>query len=360
MQNGLVNIINRLPRERFRHAIISLTESTDFINRVEPKVVVRDLHKQAGKDLGLYQRTFRVLRELQPDIIHTRNLAALEMQIPAWLAGVKRRVHSLHGWDVGDLHGASKKNQWLNRLVAPLVHSYVPLSAELASYLRCQVGVAENKIESICNGVDTDHFSPTMTRQRVTQGQLQFDEQSLVIGTVGRLEQVKDQQTLAHSFVHLINQRPELRQRVRLLIVGEGSQRGAIEAILHDGGCLDISWLPGEQHNIAEWLNAMDLFVLPSRAEGISNTILEAMACGLPVLATAVGGNQELVIDGQTGSLVPAMDMAAMAAAMATYIDEPQRLQNHAQAARQLAEASFSLTGMVAKYEQLYESLLAS
>jgi len=104
----------------------------------------------------------------------------------------------------------------------------------------------------------------------------------------------------------------------------------------------------------------MDVFVLPSRAEGISNTILEAMACGLPVIATRVGGNVELVIEGETGLLVPAGDSAALADALARYVEDGRMLRQHGQAARKRAEAEFSIDGMVARYAQLYESLLSA
>ena len=361
MQNGLVNIINRLPRDKYQHAIIALTHSSDFSARLEPQVSIRELHKQPGKDLGLYVRMFRTLKALKPDLVHTRNLATLEMQLPALLNGVRSRVHSLHGWDVGDLDGSNKNNQRLNRFFQPLVQSYVPLSQDLAGYLRGLIGVPASKITSICNGVDTDRFSPQQTRAAVLQNEAcppSFDQHSLIVGTVGRLEQVKDQVTLARSFAILLQQRPELRQRLRLLIVGEGSQREAVTDILRAGDCLELSWLAGEQHNVVDWLNMMDLFVLPSQAEGISNTILEALACGLPVIATAVGGNTELVIDGQVGALVPAVNPDAMAAAIADYIEQPDLLAQQSQAARQLALERFSLAAMVAQYDRLYSSLL--
>ena len=143
-----------------------------------------------------------------------------------------------------------------------------------------------------------------------------------MFGTVGRLQTVKDQPTLARAFVELVRAHPVAREVARLAIVGDGPLKEECGRILKDGGVLELAWLPGQRGDISKCLQAIDVFVLPSIAEGISNTILEAMATGLPVIATAVGGNPELVVDGKTGTLVPSGDPAAMAAAMRRYLDD--------------------------------------
>ncbi|MBL8249211.1 MAG: glycosyltransferase, partial [Candidatus Competibacter sp.] len=117
-------------------------------------------------------------------------------------------------------------------------------------------------------------------------------------------------------------------------------------------------WLAGSRDEVPELLRSLDLFVLPSRAEGISNTILEAMACGLPVVATDVGGNAELVAKGETGQLVPANDPAALAAAIRGYVDDPDRMRAHGAAGRRRVEARFSLEAMVAAYRAVYDAAL--
>ena len=99
LENGVVNLVNRIPEHRYRHVIISLTDSTDFKQRINrDDVEIYCLHKQPGHDIGLYWRLWKLLRRIKPDITHTRNLAALEMVVITLLAGVKRRVHSEHGW----------------------------------------------------------------------------------------------------------------------------------------------------------------------------------------------------------------------------------------------------------------------
>jgi glycosyltransferase involved in cell wall biosynthesis len=151
---------------------------------------------------------------------------------------------------------------------------------------------------------------------------------------------------------------PAARRRLRLVIVGDGALRAEIESLLAGAGIRDLAWLAGARDDVPELLRSLDLFVLPSRAEGISNTILEAMACGLPVVATAVGGNAELVVDGETGRLVPAGDPAALAAAIRAYLDDPGLLDAHGAAGRRRVEERFDLDAMVAAYLAVYDAVL--
>jgi glycosyltransferase involved in cell wall biosynthesis len=146
---------------------------------------------------------------------------------------------------------------------------------------------------------------------------------------------------------------------LRLVIVGDGSQRPLVEGILREHKVQDLAWLPGERSDIPDVMRGLDVFALPSLSEGISNTVLEAMSCGLPVIATAVGGNVELVCEGVTGHLVPRADPSAMAAAMLRLLDDPLGARNMGDGGRALAVARFSLSAMASAYESLYESLLS-
>ena len=163
MENGLVNLINHMPSDRYRHAIICLTDATRFEDRIERNdVEVFSLHKRAGHDWGLYVRLWRLFRRLKPDVVHTRNLAALEAVLPAAWAGVPVRIHGEHGRDVEDIDGTKRKYQWLRRVLAPLVHRFIALSQDLESYLLNTVGVPNesSKVVRIINGVDVEKFRP--------------------------------------------------------------------------------------------------------------------------------------------------------------------------------------------------------
>ena len=137
----------------------------------------------------------------------------------------------------------------------------------------------------------------------------------MIVGTVGRVEAIKDQLTLVRAFLHLINIDADARARLRLTVIGDGALREEARQLISAAGAESLAWLPGERNDIPELMRGMDLFVLPSLREGISNTILEAMASGIPVVATRIGGNPELVVEGETGMLVPPSDPIAMASA---------------------------------------------
>ena len=359
LENGLVNVINRLPVDSYRHVIISLNACTEFRNRItNPNVEVHVLQKRPGKDLRLYGRLWRLFRQLQPDIVHTRNLATLEAQLPALIAGVPYRVHGEHGRDMHDLDGTSKKYQLLRRLFRPMIHRYIALSLDLKRYLQEQIGVPEDRISHICNGVDTEKFTPASARARAALPGDFSGSDKIVIGTVGRMEAVKDQLALAHAFVRLVKEHPGGRESLRLIMVGDGALREPARLILETAGLAQIAWLPGEREDVPDMLRAMDVFVLPSLAEGISNTILEAMASGLPIVATDVGGNNELVVQDKTGLLVPRGEPDLLAAAIRVYVDHPDLRRQHGSSARKRCEDEFSIDTMVQRYQGVYDELL--
>jgi glycosyltransferase involved in cell wall biosynthesis len=175
---------------------------------------------------------------------------------------------------------------------------------------------------------------------------------------VGRLQAVKNQVLLARAFVRLVQIAPDLRERVRLIIIGEGPERAEIAAIFNAANLSEQVWVPGGRDDVAAVLRMLDVFVLPSLAEGISNTLLEAMGSGLPVIATRVGGNPELVEEGTTGTLVASDDVEGLAQAMLDYARDPALSKMRGRAGRARAERVFSLDAMVAQYVSLYDGLL--
>jgi sugar transferase (PEP-CTERM/EpsH1 system associated) len=359
LENGLVNLINHIPKERYRHAIVCLADSTNFRERIQQKdIPVIQLHKRDGKDFGLHIRLLKCVRELQPDIVHTRNLASLEYLIPAALAGVPVRIHGEHGRDIYDLNGSNIKYNLMRKVIKPLIHHHIAVSADLSDWLIRTVGVNPNKLTQIYNGVDLQRFSPRIGPRPslVTEGFA--PPGTLVVGTVGRLEKVKDQLTLVRSFVHLLNIEPSARGNLRLVIVGDGLLREKARQLLEAADVAHLAWIPGERHDIPDVMRGLDLFVLPSLREGISNTILEAMATGLPVIATRVGGNPELVVAGETGLLVPPEKPISMAEAIRSYVINPKQLADHGHAARKRAETYFSIEKMVKGYLVVYDSML--
>lgn len=361
LENGVVNLINRLPAHAWRHAVVSLTDiDPAFAARISrSNVRCIALHKGPGHAVRLYPRLVALLRQLRPAIVHTRNLAALEAALPAWIARVPARIHGEHGRDVGDLDGSSVRYQRLRRLFRPFVTRYIAVSPDLADYLRERVGVPGARIEQIYNGVDTARFCPPPTGARPLIEDCPFQGTDCwLVGTVGRMEEVKDQTNLARAFVAAVDADPVARARLRLVLVGEGRLKGEVESILAAGGVRNLAWFAGERADVVPLLQGLDCFVLPSLAEGVSNTVLEAMACGRPIVATRVGANADLVEENVTGRIVPAGDSAALARAIGAYFAAPGLARQHGQAARRRVERRFSLERMVDDYDRVYTGLL--
>ena len=361
LENGIVNLINHMPTNRYRHAIVALCKIGELKNRIRRNdVTYVSLEKPPGHALWLYPKLYRLLRQLRPAVVHSRNLAALECAVPAWAADVPVRIHGEHGRDVGDLDGRNVKYQRLRRLYRPFVHHYIALSRDLADYLTGPVGLPATRVTRVCNGVDTQLFHPAVTAPMPIPGCPFQPDRHWLIGTVGRMQYVKDQLTLARAFIELLRQRPDAADKARLVMIGDGPLRAECAQLLDAAGAAQLAWLPGERNDVPQVMRGLHCFVLPSLAEGISNTILEAMACGLPVLATDVGGNAELVEAGSTGEIVPAATPAALADVLLRWLEAPELARRLGQAGRMRVEQQFSIDAMVQAYQNLYDRLLGN
>ncbi len=343
LETLLVDCINRMPG--YRHAVVCLAGYTAFAEKItRPGVALYSLDKAPGLGLGAHARLFKLLRRLRPTILHTYNLSGIEYNFTGWLAGVPVRVHAEHGRDAGDPQGLNRKHNLLRRLLSPFVDRYVPVSGELHTWLRETVGIADAKNAWISNGVDTEHFHPG-----------QPDPDSFVIGTVGRAQDVKNQALLIDAFIDLRARLPQ--RKMRLAIVGDGPLRTALQQKAQAAGLGDAVWLPGARTDIADLMRTFSVFALSSLAEGTPVTLLEAMACGLPVVSTAVGGIPDLVQENVTGLLVANGDSAALAGALAVYANDLALARHHGAAGRARIEHHYSVGAMVQAYTNLYDTL---
>lgn len=359
LETLLVDCINHMPPERYRHAIVCLTDYTAFADKItRPGVELFALHKQPGLGLGIHVKLFKLLRRLRPSILHTYNFACAEYAVPAWAAGVPVRIHAEHGRDASDPQGLNRKHNFLRRALAPWIDRYVPVSHDLARWLQHVVDIPAAKLELIMNGVDTERYAPNLPAAATPWAAAM--EKPFVIGTVGRLQDVKDQATLIAAFALLCARRPDARTGLRLAIVGDGPLRARLAQQAQDAGVADLVWFPGARNDIPELMRSFDVFALSSIAEGTPVTLLEAMACGRPVVATRVGGIPEVVQDGVNGALVPASNPQALADALAAYVDDPARVAAHGAAARSNIERHYSVAAMVGAYTALYGQLCNS
>jgi sugar transferase (PEP-CTERM/EpsH1 system associated) len=358
LENGVVNLVNRMPPDAFRHGIVCLAGFTEFRHRIQrDDVSVCTLDKQPGKDFGAYWRFWRLLRHMRPDIVHTRNIGTVDLQWLAWLAGVKGRVHGEHGWGIDDVHGLGRRSLLIRRVCRHVIGRYVAVSRDIARWLQQAVGAAPARITQIYNGVDTDRFTGEGIAPPDVPWRNDLRRDLIVFGTVGRLDPIKNQRALLDAFGATVAATPDGPSRLRLVIVGDGPSRKELQLHARDLKLEGLIWFAGARDDIPDLLCAMDVFVLPSLNEGISNTLLEAMASARAVIAANVGGNSELIRTDQCGILYDPRDPNALATAMQQLAATASRRVVYGRAARSRAIERFGLRTMVERYTALYEQL---
>jgi len=354
LQNGLVNLVNRMPANRYRHAIVCLGGfQRDFARRIRRNdVELVSLDKRPGKDVAVYRRMWQTLRRLRPDIVHTRNLGTVDMQWVAFAAGVRRRVHGEHGWEAADPRGRDPRSLRIRRACRPVIQRYVPMSRDLARWLESDVGVRPAIIRQAYSGVDTERFRPRRDGESASS-----DDARVRFGAVGRLDPVKNLHSLLDAFRLAREGRPDLVARLSLVIVGDGPARASLESSSRELGLAHCVEFTGTREEIPELMRSIHVFVLPSLNEGISNTLLEAMASGVPVIAARVGGNPEIVTEGVTGALYDPDSPGALVAQLVRYAEDASLRRAHGTAGRERVLAAFSLDAMIDRYLEIYDEL---
>lgn len=348
MEFGVIKLVNGLDRGCVASSICSTTPaSAEMKTRVPEDVPVFELQRRPGSDLGLVRDLHRLFRRERPDIVHTHAWGTLlEGLIASRLARVPMVVHGEHG--TLQLRSYQRRIQ---RLAWGRVDQVVSVSRILATRMAEATGFPVSRIRSIPNGVDLARFR-RVPRELARQA-LALPLDTIVIGTAGRLVPVKDH-------VNLIEALAVARAHglaFTAVVAGDGPLRAELQTLTAACGLTDHVRFLGHRSDIETVYPAFDVFTLSSRSEGMSNTILEAMASGLPVVATAVGGAEELIDDGRTGLLVPAHDAAALALALTRLASDPALRLQMGTAGQQRAEREFSLEGMVRNYERFYVEL---
>jgi sugar transferase (PEP-CTERM/EpsH1 system associated) len=354
LENLLVERINRMPAGAYRHAVVCLTDYTGFAQKIRrPDVALHALHKKPGLSLGTHGALYKLLRRMRPAVLHTYNLSAIEYAPVGLLAGVPVRINGAHGRDANDPTGSNRKHNLLRRLMLPFYDCCYANSADMQEWNRAVIGVPEHKSRLLANGIDTDKFAP----RDACASPLPFDHSCIVVGTVGRVQDVKDHATLLKAFLLLRERLPEQRERLRLAVVGDGPLLSALRAQAAAAGVEQQVWLPGARTDVADILRGLSVFAMSSIAEGTPGSALEAMASGLPVVGTRVGGIPEVIDDGVTGYVVPPSDPAAMAAALERYVRDPALAARHGAAGRERVMRNYNMAAMVSAYQSLYDTL---
>ncbi len=297
------------------------------------------------------------LAEYPVQIVHSHTPRTI---FSAW-RGLRSLDRSLRPYHLATKHLLTRPGdrRWgaafalVDRLSLYLPDCLVPVSRTMMSQIVAQPGMARRRVVAIPNGIPCEQFEQTAGRNGVRR-ELGLAENALVVGYAGRIERVKRLDLLLDAFAQLLPDYPQLR----LLILGEGSMKAELQALAIRWGMGQAVVWAGFRADMTHMLAAMDVYVQPSSNEGLSLSILEAMAAGRPVVATTVGAAREVLADGETGLLVPPNSAEMLAAAMRRLLSDSALQQHLATAALQLVNEQYSIGRMAAAYRQLYTRAL--
>jgi sugar transferase (PEP-CTERM/EpsH1 system associated) len=344
MEHGVVKLVNGLDATRVQSAVCSTKPAGTLKDLLAPNVPLFELRRRDGNDPKLVWALYRLFVRERPDIVHTHAWGTLlEGLLAARLARVPVVIHGEHGTLQLRPH-----QRWLQRRGWSAADRVLSVSSRLAERITRETGFPLERIRVIRNGVDIERFGRVERSSARAILRLPADQPTLV--TVGRLVPVKDHETLLQAMAQL------RRDGVlpTLAIAGDGPLLEPLKARAAALGLDAQVRFLGHRPDVEVVLGAADVFVLSSESEGLSNTILEAMASGLPVVATRVGGADEMVRPGQTGYLVAPHSPQGLADALASLVRSPRVRQAMGTAGRRRVEAEFSLAAMVSRYEAMY------
>ena len=304
-------------------------------------IAVHDLGMRNKADLGAVIRLMRILRRERIRVLVAFMFHATFLgRLAGGLCRVRVRISSER-----TMEAEGRGRRLLNRWTVPLATHVVAVSERVASYAAREFRIPRDRLTTIVNGVDLDRFRPAVRTR---------EAHAPVLGCTARLGAENDHATLIQAFAHLGRQWPD----AQLLLVGRGPEEAALRALADALGVGGRVCFAGEQADVAPWLARMDVYAQAARLAGISNSILEAMATGLPVVATDVGGTAEVVVHGETGLLVPPGDPIALADALGALLANPARAEAFGHAGRARAEAHFGEKLMLDRVEALLDRLV--
>ena len=351
MENGLVNVACALPPEKFRVHVCCLERAGAFATRLPNPQNVHVLNKRPGFSLRTVLDLSRLIRRIKPHVIHSHNLGPLIYSSLA--TGLGRWKPILHGE-----HGSLQPDQLVPRRLRERRFFYRTCSCihtvshDLTKQLQ-EMGFRTARVVTVINGVDTSRFVPPFSRSDARK-KIGLPEQALVIGIVGRLIAIKRHEDLTEAFEALAKQ---FTGAYLLVVGGGGPDEQKILAGLNRSAAKDRICIAGFQNDPRPFYQAMDLLVSPSLHEGMSNAVLEAMACGVPVLAHHICGNAEIISSGEDGIVGDFSSIEKLQAELERALARPEKLAVMGQKAREKVVACFSLPGMAANYGKLYSGL---
>jgi glycosyltransferase involved in cell wall biosynthesis len=350
-QNALLRLLKGLDRDRFFPAVACLYNGDNAVAR-EIRTLgidVFDARMHHKADLLALLRLYRHIRRTRPTVLHT---SLFHANLPGRILG---RLAGLAGTPapivVCSERTMAMEGEWryrVNRWTIGLVDCVIVVSANVRDFCMSHIGLPADKLVVIYNGVDLprDRLAP----QAKARAELRLPLHVPIVGAVSRLDPVKGVDVLLRAIA--------LVEDAHLAVVGDGPERASLAALADDLGISDRVHWAGFRRDVTCLLSAFDIFVQPSLHEGLPNAVLEAMAAGLPVVATAVGGTPEVVVDEVTGLLVPPRDPQTLAQGVRALLRNSDLRRKMGRAGRARVARYFSLKQMVGQTQALYKRLL--
>ncbi len=351
-EQQILETVRRIDRDRFEPFVCCFRHGAKAREIEELGVPVIHEPKRLKADPGLVLRLSAMMKRERFDIVQTYLWTANTWaRVAARLAGIRWVLASERNVDIWE----ETYKRVIGRFLARSTDRIIANSEAVRQYLLTRGGLSPDKVVTIYNGVNFDRFR-TRCDASERRRELGIADDVVLAGCLARVEPAKDHGTLLQAMALISNRVPKLH----LVLIGGGSEEDRMKRMAHELGIGERVHFTGFRTDAAEWLQSVDLSVLSSVKEGLSNTVLESMAAGKPVVATDVGGNAEVIVEGETGFLVPSRAPTELGAALARVASSPEMMASFGTAGRRRADDLFAVDSMVKHTERLYLDLVAS
>ena len=350
-EEHMLMLLTHLDRTRFKPMLAAPARLIELLQPDLPNdVEVIPVTLGTGGYIGSAWSFSRMLVRRRVDILHSHMFQASRFASPlGWVTRVPVRIETTHvreHWRQGWIKGS----YFIDRLVARFVTAVIAVSASNAKYLQTEKRLPKEKIFVIRNGISTEQFDPARAVPTALRAALGIDQRAPIVLMLARLAPQKGHRVLLEAWKTITQTYPA----ARLVCVGEGELRAKLMQQAATLGITSSVSFPGRQSNIPNWLALADFTVLPSFYEGLPLAAIESLATGRPVVATAVDGTREVVLDGKTGLTIPAGDSVALAAAISRMLAAPDLVRTLGHAGREFVMEHFTHERQVQQTEALY------
>lgn len=353
VEEHICGLLRGLSRESFRtHLVCDPVLFERFRAAIPEDVPITALALSSPKHVRSAVQFAKFLRRGSFDIVHSHMFWSSMFASPlAWACRVPAVLETLHGTEAW--RSGWKANYVIDRATTPFISRYVAVCQSDARFLERRKGVAPNKITVIPNGIDVSRFAVSESTRAAARQRLGFEEKDPVLIVIARLHWGKGHRLLLDAMPQLLRSYPALK----VVFLGEGAEAPQLRERCRVLGITNCVHMPGYQKNVQDWLAAADINVLPTLYEGLPLTILEAMAAGLPTVASNVGGIPDAIEDGRSGILVPPGESNCLAAWISSLLQNPDLRLRLAKAAHDRVVHHFTLEEQIVRTHSLYLDL---